>query len=55
MGRVKELWQQERDEWIERRVSALQVEGYSVEEAADIAQNELEQEDEANGQFGVGA
>lgn len=54
-GKVKSLWQQERDDWINSRITELQVEGYSVEDAAEYAQSELEQQDEDSGQFGVGA
>jgi len=54
-GRVKSLWQQEREDRADRRVAELQIEGYSLDEAIQIAFDEQEQLDEANGQFGVGA
>ena len=55
MGRVKELWQEERDKRYEELVTKFKLEGYTDEEAHDMAQEDMEAEDAANGQFGVGA
>ena len=55
MGRVKELWQQERDERAAKRIAELIKDGYTEDEAGEMARDEQDEIDEANGQFGVGA
>jgi hypothetical protein len=55
MGKVKALWEEERQARADKRIAELQIEGYSMDEATQIAWDEQEQLDEANGQFGVGA
>ena len=55
MGRVKELWQEEREKKLGEKVSWFMSEGYTREEAEEMAEEDLEAEDAANGQFGVGA
>ena len=55
MGRVKELWQQEREDRYNRLVAGYIDDGYSVDDASAMAQTDMDEEDEANGQFGAGA
>jgi hypothetical protein len=55
MGKVKELWQEERDRQYEAKVHVWMDAGYTETEAHKLATNEMEEEDIANGQFGVGA
>lgn len=55
MGKVKDLWQAERDKRYQELVKYFRSEGYTREEAEEMAAEDLNAEDEANGQFGVGA
>lgn len=63
MGRVKDLWQEEQDKlWQQfyddycfNNFGGRQPEGREHDEAAEAAQEALEEYNEANGQFGVGA
>lgn len=55
MGKVKQLWQDERDKKAGNRIAELMHDGYSEDEAYEMAWAEQQEEDEANGQFGVGA
>lgn len=55
MGRVKELWQEERDKKFAELVKFFMGNGYTHEEAEEMAADDMEAEDAANGQFGVGA
>lgn len=56
MGKVKELWQEERDRRFELRVNYLMREQlYTHEEACEQAMEEEEERDRDNSQFGVGA
>ena len=55
MGRVKELWQEDRDKKARARIQQLIEDGYTEKEAYEMAFAEQEEEDEANGQFGLGA
>ena len=55
MGRVKDLWHQEREKKLNARVRELIEDGYEEFEAIEMACAEQEEEDEANGQFGAGA
>lgn len=41
MGKVKELWQDERDAEIEARIMQFIMAGYSQEEAEDVAEWEM--------------
>ena len=54
MGKVNTLWQIERDKKLAELVKKFKLEGYTEEEAHDMAQEDMDAEDAANGQFGVG-
>ena len=55
MGKVNQLWQDEREKKRQELVKQFRNEGYSREEAEEMAADDINAEDEANGQFGVGA
>ena len=55
MGRVKELWQEEREKKFQEYYEKYRTLGYTDEEAAEMSSHDLDAEDEANGQFGAGA
>ena len=55
MGKVKQLWEAEREKALEENKKMYVRQGYSEIEAEEMAANDLEEEDAANGQFGVGA
>jgi hypothetical protein len=55
MGKVKERWQEERDRRYLELTTKYSLEGMTDEEAHDQAVEDMEEEDAANGQFGVGA
>ena len=54
MGKVKQLWQEERDKKCLELVTKFMLDGYTREEAEDMAQEDMEAEDAANGQVLVG-
>lgn len=55
MGKVNSLYQQERQDKFDALVKQFRADGYSREEAEEMAEYDMRQTDEANGQFGVGA
>ncbi len=55
MGKVNQLWQDERQTNFDALVKQFRADGYSREEAEEMAQDDIEQADRDNGQFGVGA
>lgn len=55
MGKVKALWEEEREKRLQELFDNWINQGYPEEQAAEMAENDLEEEDAANGQFGVGA
>lgn len=55
MGKVNALWMEEREKK-HRQIAEEYIKlGYSPDDASEIAFEKLQEEDEANGQFGVGA
>lgn len=54
MGRMKQLWQDERDARSQAFFDEAVKDGLSLSEAEEYAIDEMEKYDEANGQFGVG-
>ena len=55
MGKVKQLWQDERDKKLRELVTNFMGDGYTREEAEEMAEEDMEQEDIDNSQFGAGA
>ena len=55
MGKVKALWEIEREKKFQEYFDNYLKQGYSDEEAAEMSSQDLDAEDEANGQFGVGS
>lgn len=55
MGKVNSLYQQERQDKFDALVKQFRADGYNREEAEEMAEDDMRQQDEANGQFGVGA
>ena len=55
MGKVNQLWQDERQKKLQELITMFISDGYTREEAEEMAEEDLEQEDLDNGQFGVGA
>lgn len=55
MGKVKALWELEQENAYLRRVIKTMEEGYTQKEVEQIVADEMEEEANNNGQFGVGA
>jgi hypothetical protein len=63
MGKVKQLWQDERDQrwqsyyddYLVENFGGRNVVGRENDEACDYANDMMEEEDDANSKFGVGA
>lgn len=55
MSKVKQLWQDEQDRKAQEAIKKFIADGYTREEAEDMAREDQVAEDVANSQFGEGA
>lgn len=55
MGKVNQLWQDERQNKYDALVKKFRADGYSRDEAEEMAEDDCRQDDRDNSQFGAGA